>query len=274
MRKYLSALTLVLATMAFGYTPASAEPGVLSCHKAPGGSWGTILIHSKYEYDCTFTEQNGATTPYKATAGTLIGVDMAFRADDHMEYVVSGLGDPSGSATLEGLYLGGTWTLRASAGPQMQVGLLGVGSDVKLMPFGFGYGEGWGLAAGMGYLAVERVGGPAPRIVKTFIVYFDFDSADINAGADKVLNEIEAAVKSMSPNQILLSGHTDTSGNSAYNRRLSIRRSQAVAKALASRGIKSRVMDMQHYGESKLMVPTADGVKEAGNRRVEVYFEK
>jgi outer membrane protein OmpA-like peptidoglycan-associated protein len=75
------------------------------------------------------------------------------------------------------------------------------------------------------------------------------------------------------PARVMVIGYTDTSGPSDYNILLSQRRAEAVARALAQRGIASEVMTLEAYGEERLAVPTADGVVEKMNRRVEIMFK-
>lgn len=112
------------------------------------------------------------------------------------------------------------------------------------------------------------------KIVKTFIVYFDFNKADITPAAAKTLDEVATEQGIIKPTQVFLSGHTDTVGNSGYNEQLSNRRAQAVAAELALRGVASKMLDLKHYGEANLAVSTGDNVQEGKNRRVEIYFEK
>jgi outer membrane protein OmpA-like peptidoglycan-associated protein len=115
---------------------------------------------------------------------------------------------------------------------------------------------------------------PTPKIVKTFIVYFDFNKADITAQAAKTLKEVAAAQAEIKPLNIFVSGHTDTVGTSTYNKKLSDKRAAAVTSDLAKLGVKASVFDVKTYGKDKLAVATGDNVKEPKNRRVEIYFEK
>jgi len=114
----------------------------------------------------------------------------------------------------------------------------------------------------------------APKVIKTFIVYFDFNKADINKAAKKVLDEVVKAQAELKPVAIFLSGHTDTVGNDRYNQALSNKRAAAVAAALDKLGVKTSTFDLKAFGKTKLAVPTKDNVKEGKNRRVEIYFEK
>jgi len=112
-----------------------------------------------------------------------------------------------------------------------------------------------------------------PKIVKTFIVYFDFNKATITKSAHKTLTDVAVAQAEIKPTSIYVAGHTDTVGKGAYNDKLSAKRASAVAAALAKLGVTASV-DQKSFGMTKLAVPTPANVKEAKNRRVEIYFEK
>jgi OmpA-OmpF porin, OOP family len=118
---------------------------------------------------------------------------------------------------------------------------------------------------------------PAPpivklKVVKTFVVYFAFDKADLSDQARKVLTDIAAAQTEIKPHRIAVSGFTDTMGSADYNQKLSDHRAQTVAEALAGLGV-GAVLEPAGYGKTRLAIPTKNRVKEAKNRRVEVYFE-
>jgi len=111
---------------------------------------------------------------------------------------------------------------------------------------------------------------PAPGAPANFIVYFDFNSDKLNPAALKVVDEAAAEFKKRGRANITLAGHTDKSGSSAYNQRLSKRRADAVLSAMVARGVPANIVTEQAFGEDRPAVPTADGVKEARNRRVEI----
>jgi len=69
---------------------------------------------------------------------------------------------------------------------------------------------------------------------------------------------------------VTIVGHTDTSGNSAYNTRLSASRASIVANALTTRGVPSGIITTNGRGEDDLAKETRDGVREPLNRRSEV----
>jgi outer membrane protein OmpA-like peptidoglycan-associated protein len=108
---------------------------------------------------------------------------------------------------------------------------------------------------------------------QSFQVYFGLDSARLSGEAETTLNDVSQAFMTGAPARVLVVGHTDTSGPADYNILLSQRRAEAVARALAQRGIASEVMTLEAYGEERLAIPTADGVVEQKNRRVEIMFK-
>ena len=105
------------------------------------------------------------------------------------------------------------------------------------------------------------------------IVFFEFDSAVIAGSAQPTLDSVVSNASACQWNSIAVEGHTDLSGSDAYNRGLSERRAQAVADALAARGLSRSSLTVSGVGETQPRVPTADGVREAQNRRVEITLD-
>ncbi|WP_347230272.1 OmpA family protein [Erythrobacter sp. SG61-1L] len=71
---------------------------------------------------------------------------------------------------------------------------------------------------------------------------------------------------------IMLAGYADRSGSDAYNVGLSERRNQAVRSYLVGHGIPGGAISTHAFGEGNPRVPTADGVRELQNRRVEITY--
>lgn len=111
---------------------------------------------------------------------------------------------------------------------------------------------------------------PPPPAVKQFVVFFDFDKCEITAEADRVLADAAATAKSTGAAAIAIVGHTDTSGSTAYNQRLSNCRSNAAKTNLVAKGLPEEAITASGRGEAELMVETGDGVKEPQNRRATV----
>lgn len=106
-----------------------------------------------------------------------------------------------------------------------------------------------------------------------YLVFFDFDKSNIGPGANSVLDAVAEEVGRRSLNVINVVGHADTSGPKAYNRRLAMRRANAIRDALVSRGIDPNIIRVESRGEEDLLVQTADNVREPANRRGEITFE-
>ncbi len=108
--------------------------------------------------------------------------------------------------------------------------------------------------------------------IQTTIDHFDFDSAELKPAMMAALDDVAAKLNASPGNeQVLVIGHTDSTGPEGYNQRLSERRAQAAADYLASKGITN--LSIKGAGESQ---PVADnGTREgrATNRRVEIVVK-
>lgn len=108
---------------------------------------------------------------------------------------------------------------------------------------------------------------------QAFVVYFEWDRADLTSQASAVIDQAIANIRDRadcSTGGVTIVGHTDTSGASAYNQRLSARRASVVSDALQSRGIDASAIGADGRGENDLAKATRDGVREPLNRRSEV----
>jgi len=103
-------------------------------------------------------------------------------------------------------------------------------------------------------------------------VFFDWDKATITAEGMRVVQQAADAYRAGAPVQIQVTGFTDASGSVGYNQRLSERRANNVANALGRFGVPRQAMDVSGRGKNDQRVPTADGVREPQNRRVEIVW--
>jgi len=110
------------------------------------------------------------------------------------------------------------------------------------------------------------------QVARTYLVFFDWNRADLTDRARQIIGEAAAARTSVRSTRIEVSGHADRSGTPQYNQALSMRRAEAVAAELARRGVPRNEMAIQAFGESRPLVPTADNVREPQNRRVEIVL--
>ena len=115
---------------------------------------------------------------------------------------------------------------------------------------------------------------PAPAAVAAvqseYLVFFDWDKATITPAADRVIGDAVSAILKNGGAKIHVVGHTDTSGSPAYNQKLSLRRADAVKKALIAKGIQTANITTEGKGESQLLVQTGPNVREPSNRRAQI----
>ena len=104
------------------------------------------------------------------------------------------------------------------------------------------------------------------------IVYYNFDSAQ-SAEVEAQIQKIIDLASNRNARSIRVTCHTDTTGSAAYNQALSERRAADVLNALVSRGISRNIISSQGLGETSLLVPTGDNVKEQLNRRCEIDLD-
>jgi len=112
----------------------------------------------------------------------------------------------------------------------------------------------------------------APAPARTYLVFFDFDSATLTDRARQIIAEAAANAPRVQTTRIDVTGHTDTVGSAAYNQALSVRRAEAVARELEARGIPRSQMVIRGVGFSQPLVPTGPNVREPQNRRVEIVL--
>jgi len=112
----------------------------------------------------------------------------------------------------------------------------------------------------------------APAPTRTYLVFFDFDRADLTDRARQIIAEAAQNAGRVQTTRIEVAGHADRSGSPQYNQRLSQRRADAVAAELSRQGIARSNISVQAFGESRPLVATADGVREPQNRRVEIVL--
>jgi iron complex outermembrane receptor protein len=111
---------------------------------------------------------------------------------------------------------------------------------------------------------------PAPR---SYLVFFDLNKSDLTAQATQIVDQAASNAGPAKVARLTVTGHTDTVGSDAYNMRLSRRRAESVAARLEKDGISASEIEIVAKGKRDLLVPTADGVREPQNRRVQIVYD-
>jgi OOP family OmpA-OmpF porin len=119
---------------------------------------------------------------------------------------------------------------------------------------------------------------PPPRVepprvacpTNEFKVYFEWDRSTLNQAARDTISTAIAQARNCNIGNVVVVGHTDTSGSPRYNQMLSERRARVVADALSAGGIAAGSMSVSGAGETQLDRATRDGVREPLNRRTVV----
>lgn len=113
---------------------------------------------------------------------------------------------------------------------------------------------------------------PTHTLPKIYTVHFVLNKADVTAQDIATIEEAASNAKAMDVTRLVLTGHTDRSGDAAYNLALSKKRAEAVKMAFVALGFDEAEITVKAKGETSLLVPTADDKFEPRNRRVEIVL--
>ena len=112
----------------------------------------------------------------------------------------------------------------------------------------------------------------APSPSRSYLLFFDWDRADLSARATQIIADAAQNSTKVQFTKIDVRGHADLSGTHEYNQGLSLRRANAVAVQLVKDGVPETVIVVTALGDTQPLVPTAPGVREPQNRRVEIVI--
>jgi outer membrane protein OmpA-like peptidoglycan-associated protein len=113
---------------------------------------------------------------------------------------------------------------------------------------------------------------PVAEAPRSYTVFFGWNSAALTPDARIVVQTAAQSAREGRITRIELDGYADRSGPDAYNLGLSERRADAVKAELVRLGVAPTQITTSAWGERQLLVPTADGVREPQNRRVEIVL--
>jgi outer membrane protein OmpA-like peptidoglycan-associated protein len=103
-------------------------------------------------------------------------------------------------------------------------------------------------------------------------ILFDTNKAELKAQSKADLTEFAEVLKKYEDTDLIIEGHTDSTGTREVNERLSEARAQAVIGFLEARGVRGARMEPKAYADTR---PIADNTTAEGrtqNRRVQVLI--
>ena len=116
---------------------------------------------------------------------------------------------------------------------------------------------------------VERIG-EGIKITFDSGILFAVDRSELQPAAQQNLDELAVILNKYADTDILIEGHTDSSGSDDYNLGLSRNRAQAVANFLGGRQVVATRFTIMGYGEAQPVADNATAAGRAANRRVEL----
>jgi len=105
-------------------------------------------------------------------------------------------------------------------------------------------------------------------------ILFDSGKSSIKAASDQVLKDILAILQEYATAKFVIEGHTDSSGSSTYNQKLSNERAEAVKSYLTQNGIDALRLSYAGYGEDQPISSNKTKEGRSQNRRVEINLVK
>ncbi|MBF7728761.1 OmpA family protein [Pseudomonas sp. N040] len=109
-----------------------------------------------------------------------------------------------------------------------------------------------------------------PQRPASYELYFVSGEVQLTADSRLTLQRLQADLQARAVPEITAIGHTDSVGDDAYNDALSLQRAEAMRNLLVAEGVSDQHFSVVGVGEREPLVPSADGVAEAKNRRVEI----
>jgi outer membrane protein OmpA-like peptidoglycan-associated protein len=104
----------------------------------------------------------------------------------------------------------------------------------------------------------------------SFLLYFITGTDELTEESKVEMQRVLDELRRRPAPDIVVIGHTDTVGNQPENDALSLQRAQTMREAMLGLGIPPARIRAAGRGEREPLVPTADGIDEPRNRRVEI----
>lgn len=165
-------------------------------------------------------------------------------------------------------------------GPEGRVGSVVVTREGQSRVIDTAYGaqridsKGAVAAASLSREEVAATFGPTleslPGKPASFVLYFLEGKDELTPDSRTELEKVFAELRRRPLPDIVVIGHTDTVGNSAFNDKLSLARAERMRETLVGLGISGDRIQAAGRGKRELLVPTDENIAEPRNRRVEI----
>lgn len=109
-------------------------------------------------------------------------------------------------------------------------------------------------------------------VVRLKAMKFTTGSSELPAESLALLSKVSTVASSLNPTQVVVQGHTDSTGTPAINKSLSENRAHAVATYLSNNGIEDAKVDSVGYGFEKPLASNKTKEGRAMNRRVDIVI--
>jgi adhesin transport system outer membrane protein len=109
-----------------------------------------------------------------------------------------------------------------------------------------------------------------PVLPEHFTLYFQNGKASLTAESQAIFPKVLEGIANHSIPELVIVGHTDTTGSAARNETLGLQRAKFVADSIRKLGIKVHSITPETRGERELLIPTPDKTVEPRNRRVNI----
>jgi outer membrane protein OmpA-like peptidoglycan-associated protein len=121
-----------------------------------------------------------------------------------------------------------------------------------------------------GYIRLDKLSDSELLVGMTSETAFEVDSDRIKPGFYGTMDKIAAVVNKYGKTRLVIAGHTDNTGSSAYNQSLSQRRAASVEEYLLASNVYPARLSSVGYGEERPVASNATPEGRRLNRRVDI----